>query len=68
MERHDSPDEARLTRRDGSAGAVAEGAQGGADAWRDLEIWKVLTGADVELDPEILDGACVEPDASSAGE
>jgi hypothetical protein len=67
MERHDSPNEARPTGRDGSAGA-AECAGEGVDAWRDLEIWKVLAGADVELDRELLDASCVEPDEGSDGE
>ncbi|MGC9540032.1 hypothetical protein [Streptomyces sp. UG1] len=34
----------------------------GTEGWRDMEIWKVLTGADSELDPEFLDSTYVETD------
>ncbi|CAM5465709.1 hypothetical protein [Streptomyces aurantiogriseus] len=58
MERHDPLETAGARGEAGPSEApeVAPGSEG----WRDMEIWKVLIGADIELNPEPLPSTYVE--------
>jgi hypothetical protein len=61
MERHDPSGMTGSTDEAGCTEAHEADAEA-ATSSRDMEIWKVLTGADIELDVDFLDSTYVEAD------
>ncbi|WP_425245432.1 hypothetical protein [Streptomyces sp. NEAU-NA10] len=58
MERHDPLEATGARGESSSIGAPEVDPEG--ESWRDMEIWKVFIGADVELNPELLPSTYVE--------